>query len=34
LGHALRLFGTKRVMPERVIPQKRLAAASNAEGLE
>src|SRR5215831_6219714 len=31
LAHALRLFGTKRVMPERVILQKRLAA-SNAAG--
>src|SRR5262245_407322 len=31
LAHALRLFGTKRVMPERVILQERLAA-SNAAG--
>src|SRR5262249_48019916 len=31
LAHALRLFGTKRVMPGRVILQKRVAA-SNAAG--
>ena len=31
MAHALRLFGTKRVMPGRVILQKRLAA-SNAAG--
>jgi len=30
LAHALRLFGTKRVMPERVILQKRLAACNAA----
>src|SRR5262245_29790954 len=28
LAHALRLFGTKRVMPKRVIPQKRLGRRS------